>query len=84
MLGRVAEEKNIELILDLDPKTPSTIIGDPVRLTQILLNLLSNAVKFTEVGHVILRSIIVEHEDEDNEESRGSVSNCRYRNRAYS
>ena len=72
MLGRVAEEKNIELILDLDPKTPSTIIGDPVRLTQILLNLLSNAVKFTEVGHVILRSIIVEHEDEDNEESRGS------------
>jgi signal transduction histidine kinase/DNA-binding response OmpR family regulator len=58
MLGRTAEEKDIELIFDLDPKVPTSIIGDPVRLNQILLNLLSNAFKFTETGHVILRTSV--------------------------
>ena len=59
MLGRTAEEQGIELIFDLDPNIPTSIIGDPVRLNQILLNLLSNAVKFTETGHVILSTSIV-------------------------
>mgnify|MGYP000412743570 FL=1 len=59
MLGRVAEEKNIELIFDIDPNIPSSIVTDPVRLNQILLNLLSNAVKFTEHGHVVLRASII-------------------------
>jgi two-component system sensor histidine kinase/response regulator len=59
MLGRTAEEKDIELIFDLDPKVPASIIGDPVRLNQILLNLLSNALKFTETGHVILRTSVI-------------------------
>jgi signal transduction histidine kinase/DNA-binding response OmpR family regulator len=69
MLGRIAEDKNIELIFDLDPKTPPVMIGDPVRLSQILLNLLSNAVKFTDVGHVILKSKLIK-DDEDGEYSR--------------
>jgi two-component system, sensor histidine kinase and response regulator len=66
MLGRTAEEKNVELIFDLDPQIPPSIIGDPVRLNQILLNLLSNAFKFTEKGHVILRTSIVFDERFDN------------------
>jgi signal transduction histidine kinase/DNA-binding response OmpR family regulator len=67
MLGRTAEEKNIELIFDLDPKVPTCIVGDPVRLNQILLNLLSNAVKFTETGHVILRTSVISDERFENE-----------------
>ncbi|MGB0936288.1 MAG: response regulator [Colwellia sp.] len=67
MLGKVAEEKNIELILDLDPTMPEVIVGDPVRQTQILLNLLSNAVKFTEKGHVILKSTVIEEDLEKGE-----------------
>ncbi len=67
MLGKTAEEQNIELIFDLDPNIPISIIGDPVRLNQILLNLLSNAVKFTDTGHVILKaSIIVDTHCEKN------------------
>lgn len=59
MLGKVAEEKNIELIFDFDPNIPTEMVGDPVRVNQILLNLLSNAIKFTEQGHVILKTSII-------------------------
>lgn len=68
MLGKVAEEKNIELIFDLDPDIPPVLIGDPVRLAQILLNLLSNAVKFTSEGHVILRSKFIRNTGENDED----------------
>lgn len=64
MLGKTAEEQNIELIFDLDPNIPTSIIGDPVRLNQILLNLLSNAVKFTDSGHVILKASIIDNDGE--------------------
>jgi signal transduction histidine kinase/DNA-binding response OmpR family regulator len=66
MLGRTVEEQNIELIFDLDPNIPTSIIGDPVRLNQILLNLLSNGVKFTETGHVILKASIIYDEHHEN------------------
>lgn len=50
-----AEFKNVELVLEVDPKTPTWVIGDPTRLRQVLLNLINNAVKFTSKGIVTLR-----------------------------
>jgi len=50
-----AEGKGLEFLLELDSATPRYVVGDGVRLRQILLNLLSNAVKFTERGSVTLR-----------------------------
>lgn len=47
-------EKGLEFLLDVSPDIPRFVIGDPVRLKQILVNLLSNAVKFTEKGEVEL------------------------------
>jgi signal transduction histidine kinase/DNA-binding response OmpR family regulator/ABC-type amino acid transport substrate-binding protein len=47
-------EKNLELLLSVAPNTPTCLIGDPLRLGQVLNNLLSNAVKFTEKGQVDL------------------------------
>ncbi|MDP9007272.1 MAG: response regulator [Pseudomonadota bacterium] len=49
-----AREKNLELIIDIDPEGRDALRGDPARLRQVVLNLLSNAVKFTERGAVIL------------------------------
>jgi two-component system sensor histidine kinase/response regulator len=49
-----AEHKGIEFLIRYDPRIPPRLVGDPLRLGQILLNLCSNAVKFTDEGEVEL------------------------------
>ncbi|TJW42394.1 MAG: response regulator, partial [Mesorhizobium sp.] len=51
--ARVAE-KNLELIVRVDPRLPAFVVGDAGRFRQIVTNLLGNAVKFTEKGHVLI------------------------------
>ena len=46
------QEKNLELVKEYDSKIPELLVGDPVRLHQIILNLVSNAVKFTTKGKI--------------------------------
>ena len=50
-----AEEKGLELLLELDPAIPGQLLGDPLRLSQILHNLVGNALKFTEQGMIHVR-----------------------------
>lgn len=59
MLGKLSDfihlkayEKNIELMILKYPDTPNLIIGDPLRINQVLLNILGNAVKFTDNGEI--------------------------------
>ncbi len=52
VLAQNAAIKEIELLLDIGPKVPATVVGDRARLRQIILNLAGNAVKFTSDGEV--------------------------------
>lgn len=56
ILAPVAQEKKLELITLLDPELPENLLGDPLRLKQILSNLIGNAVKFSENGNIIIRA----------------------------
>ena len=58
-----AREKNLELTCDIDAGASDALIGDPLRLQQVLVNLLSNAVKFTEEGTIGLRVCCLEASD---------------------
>ncbi|TRX01526.1 response regulator [Flavobacterium gawalongense] len=58
------QEKNLKLVKEYDSKIPDVLVGDPVRLHQVILNLVSNAVKFTTKGKITV-SVNLLHEDGD-------------------
>ena len=63
-LAEQALRKGLELVARVQAEVPTTLLGDPNRLRQILVNLVSNAVKFTDHGEVVVRASLREESDE--------------------
>ncbi len=51
----LAQNKGLELFIDVDAKIPDPLLGDPLRLNQVLINLVNNAIKFTDSGSITIR-----------------------------
>jgi PAS domain S-box-containing protein len=58
------QEKNLELVKEYDSNIPEVLVGDPVRLHQIILNLVSNAVKFTNEGKITVGVRLIKDDEE--------------------
>ncbi len=57
-------KNNVELIVSTAPEVPTNLIGDPLRLSQILINLVNNATKFTDMGEIIIGTEVVNKNDD--------------------
>ena len=51
---KIAEKQDVEMVVNLQDDTPGKLIGDPLRLKQVLINLINNALKFTDNGEIIV------------------------------
>ena len=73
MVSSRAKEKGLELIVEVDKEIPANLVGDEIRLKQVVTNLLTNSVKYTEKGKVIL-SVSYDIVDEENIKLRFEVA----------
>jgi CheY-like chemotaxis protein/HPt (histidine-containing phosphotransfer) domain-containing protein/two-component sensor histidine kinase len=64
VVSQKAHEKNLEFLISAQRDLPANLVGDPLRLGQILINLVNNAIKFTERGEVVV-SVGVQERDSD-------------------
>ncbi len=64
MVSMEAHKKALEVVLYLDPELPDIVVGDPVRLRQIIVNLVNNSVKFTKEGEVMIRVEPIERKED--------------------
>lgn len=64
-LSEIAKQNNVKSLMNIDESIPKIVIGDPVKLTQILINLISNAIKFSNNGTVTTNVQLLEKTSQD-------------------
>ena len=61
--SRAQEKENLEVLFNVSPSVPRNLVGDPLRLGQVLTNFCTNAVKFTEQGEIVVSASLIEGGD---------------------
>lgn len=64
VVGVKVHEKELEFLMDTPQDVPLALVGDPLRLGQVLINLCNNAVKFTEQGEIVISTKLLEKQDD--------------------
>lgn len=54
LVSNEINKKQLELAIYVEPKIPHTLLGDPIRIKEILLNMINNAIRYTEVGQIVV------------------------------
>jgi signal transduction histidine kinase/DNA-binding response OmpR family regulator/HPt (histidine-containing phosphotransfer) domain-containing protein len=63
LVGIKTQEKGLELLFKTGPSVPTALVGDPLRLGQILINLSNNSVKFTDTGEIVVSTELIKKDD---------------------
>ncbi|MBI5248638.1 MAG: response regulator [Desulfomonile tiedjei] len=63
VVGVKVHEKELEFLMDTSQEVPLALVGDPLRLGQVLINLCNNAVKFTQEGEIVISTKVVEKDE---------------------
>jgi two-component system, sensor histidine kinase and response regulator len=63
VVGVKVHEKELEFLMDTSPDVPLALVGDPLRLGQVLINLCNNAVKFTQEGEIVISTRMLEKDE---------------------
>ncbi|WP_163134273.1 response regulator [Agarivorans sp. Alg241-V36] len=62
MISDKMQQKGLELLIDIDPSLPTELMGDSLRLGQVLINLTNNAMKFTDEGEIIVKAKVLKQQ----------------------
>ena len=71
IVGEHAELKHLPLIFTVAPEVPKYLVGDPLRLGQILINLVNNAVKFTDQGEIVVKAMLTDEKPNAGSQASG-------------
>ena len=78
IVGEQAAQKQLPLIFTVAPDVPKFLVGDPLRLGQILINLINNGIKFTDQGEIVVRVMVTDEKPAGGDQENGDLERLKF------